>query len=210
MIHIYRSELSCVELSSCFQDLPWNRKERIVRLKTHEAKLRVAGTYLLLKEALQKEGVDGIELVEHENGKPYLKDFGLYFSLSASGNLLVCAVSDSEVGADCQRIGVVDERTAERFYSMEERKIVAKSAEPGLVSALIWTRKESLLKFTGEGLSVLLDGFSVFPDRRISYKGDSYNMYDYMLDDYVLSVCSQQKCFPETIHRLDIGKKDLI
>ena len=51
--------------------------------------------------------------VKHtENGKPYT-DEGIYFSLSHTEGFTVCAVSDSEVGADTEKIRPIKDKEKE-------------------------------------------------------------------------------------------------
>ncbi|MCD8048728.1 MAG: 4'-phosphopantetheinyl transferase superfamily protein [Clostridia bacterium] len=83
-----------------------------------------------------------------EHGKPYVKGESIYFSLSHSGDVLICAVGRSEVGADVEKMREIkrSERIAARCFAGE--KI---SDERDFFKH--WTRKEAFLKYTGEGFS---------------------------------------------------------
>ncbi len=68
-----------------------------------------------------------IRLYLNEHGKPYLKtDVPLFFNISHSGELVVCAFSDTEVGVDVEKIGKERLAVAERFFHPEEVALLLK------------------------------------------------------------------------------------
>ena len=92
-----------------------------------------------------------------EHGKPYFKGSHLSFSLSHSGDLVLCAISDVEVGADVQRVTDVRwEKLASRYFASGEQMYLSKLKEDGEEKARdeffrLWCRKEAFGKMTGEG-----------------------------------------------------------
>ncbi len=90
------------------------------------------------------------------NGKPYLKNLPLYFSLSHSGSMVLCAVSSREIGADIQEIVQGAEmRTANRFFPDAERELLsgcADEAERRRLFFALWTKKEAYGKLNGQGI----------------------------------------------------------
>ena len=124
-----------------------------------------AETYLLLQEMLRDAGAPLSEMIlrTDENGKPSLNlPFG--FSLSHSKGLLVCALA-SNVGERVCPIGVDVElrgrmsgeqmhRIAERWFSDAERRSLAEDPSEEAFLA-IWTGKEAMAKYFGQGLAVL-------------------------------------------------------
>lgn len=93
------------------------------------------------------------------HGKPELVDFPLHFSLSHSGEYVLCAVSESEVGADIQRMQPLDFlRLAGRFFTEAERaaiEVCGEAERQGLFFRL-WARKEAYGKLTGRGIAAAL------------------------------------------------------
>ena len=91
-------------------------------------------------------------------GKPELAgDNSLRFNLSHSGDLAIVGLAKaSPVGVDVERIRPVHEveGVARRFFRPEEADAVLARNGRERIRAFfrIWTRKESLLKLTGEGL----------------------------------------------------------
>ncbi len=96
-------------------------------------------------------------------GKPYLKDYpDVYFSLSHSGNIVVLAVADEEVGIDVQEFRGLNERIAKRFFHQEEINLLETVLEPAKREKLfykIWTCKEGYIKYTGKGMREELRDF---------------------------------------------------
>lgn len=95
-----------------------------------------------------------------EKGKPYFENIPLFFSLSHSGEYVLCAVSRRELGADIQKIQSTDVlKLAKRFFSESECRTL-EGCESHLERQRLffgfWTRKEAYGKLTGEGLAATL------------------------------------------------------
>lgn len=92
-----------------------------------------------------------------KKGKPYLKEYPYFFNLSHSGEYVICAVSDQEIGADIQQCVSTDvERLAGRFFSAEECKVLAEyetERERRRFFFRQWARKEAYGKLIGEGIA---------------------------------------------------------
>lgn len=88
------------------------------------------------------------------HGKPMIADFPKHFNLSHSGDYVVCAVSDGEVGVDIQKWVPFKERTAERFFAPEEWKLLQTLPMEQRTEMFyrLWTRKEAYGKYTGLGI----------------------------------------------------------
>ncbi len=95
------------------------------------------------------------------HGKPYVAELpDVHFSISHAGGYWVCAVGGAEVGLDLQDFRKIDyEHIAKRFFHPTEIEWLKGRGETDFFR--IWARKESYVKFTGEGLSRGLDYFSV-------------------------------------------------
>ncbi|MDR1059826.1 MAG: 4'-phosphopantetheinyl transferase superfamily protein, partial [Clostridiales bacterium] len=89
-----------------------------------------------------------------------------HFNISHSGRHVVCALCDAPVGIDVEIVRPIDMNIANRFFSADERgRLFSEPADGhGRLELFysIWTRKESFIKMTGEGLSRPLGSFSVF------------------------------------------------
>ncbi|MGW7164475.1 4'-phosphopantetheinyl transferase family protein [Streptomyces sp. NPDC054884] len=81
----------------------------------------------------------------------------LGLSWSHSGDRVVVAVTlGTEVGVDVERIAPYAPQTAQRVLREAEHAVLAALPEPRRPAGFVryWTRKEALLKATGDGLSV--------------------------------------------------------
>jgi 4'-phosphopantetheinyl transferase len=104
------------------------------------------------------------------HGKPHLTDAGLdlRFNLSHAGERALLALSISrEVGVDIEKerpVAALD--LAHRYFSPIEYRRLASLPPDQVVSAFFrcWTRKESFLKASGEGLAGLTNEFTVSMD----------------------------------------------
>jgi 4'-phosphopantetheinyl transferase len=107
------------------------------------------------------------------NGKPQLvseqNPRALQFNVSHSAGMALIAVgSEHRLGVDIEKIrsDVDTSSLAERFFSLRERAGLQALPDDLRVRGFFacWTRKESFLKATGEGLSFPLVYFSVTTD----------------------------------------------
>lgn len=111
---------------------------------------------------LLSESVESLPLSYRygEKGKPYFWDLPLFFSISHSGNYVLCAVDGREIGADIQRLQPVDVgKLAGRFFSEPERLLLERCGSDEERQGLffeLWTRKEAYGKLTGEGVASVL------------------------------------------------------
>ncbi|MCL2223133.1 MAG: 4'-phosphopantetheinyl transferase superfamily protein [Oscillospiraceae bacterium] len=158
--------------------LSQERIEKIGRIKSSSQKGLSAAVYALLRYALAvKYGIDEPVLFDYgKNEKPRLKDFPyIHFNLSHTASAVACALSDSPIGVDVQRISNVSDKVAERVLTKQEFKEFLQTENQDEYFCRLWTIKESLLKQTGQGIAaefreMSADGFS---DITV-YKGDDY------------------------------------
>ncbi len=91
-----------------------------------------------------------------QHNKPFIENpfFKLSFNVSHSGNWILIAVADVSVGIDAERMDTsfTYQNMLPLSFSPQEISFIAHSAFPYQSFYELWTRKESLLKATGEGL----------------------------------------------------------
>ena len=109
-------------------------------------------------------------------GKPYLLNENLlHFSISHTEGLVSVAVSDKNVGVDCEKIRAINKKLCERYFTDQEAEYVNSSDSDYEARFFeIWTMKEAFGKYKGDGflkiasVSVLSDDikgkFSVYND----------------------------------------------
>ncbi|GEL26345.1 4'-phosphopantetheinyl transferase [Pseudonocardia sulfidoxydans NBRC 16205] len=99
-----------------------------------------------------------------QHGKPRLDEPGApEFSFTHSGDLVGLAVADVAVGLDAEHHRALSDvaSMAEHVSSPAERQRPAPSTTEQFLR--VWTRKEALLKVTGEGLSRPMDSITLSP-----------------------------------------------
>lgn len=136
--------------------LPPQRYEKAMTYRFLPDRKRCVRAYMLLWEGLSREyGVESAPLFDFgSHGKPVLRDDpGLHFSLSHSGNAVLCALDRRPVGADIEMIRRHNLEHLLSVFSDRERASIEQAASPELCFTRLWTRKESYLKLTGEGLT---------------------------------------------------------
>ena len=102
---------------------------------------------------LQRAGVSGA-LSYTDRGRPFLREGGVEFNLSHTSRHVLCAVGEARVGVDVEELDRAVSnpvRLSERWFGLAERKLFLQ--DPTNEQFLrIWTQKEALVKWTGEGL----------------------------------------------------------
>lgn len=119
-------------------------------------------------------------------GKPYLKDGALYFSLSYTHGVCLIALSDSEIGADIERLRAAKPNVASRCFTDAENSYLYQNME--LFDQRfyeLWTQKEAYLKYTGEGFYRSPKSVDVLscPIRR--------SLYTLTANDVIISLCGK-------------------
>lgn len=118
--------------------------------------------YTLLGEVLRTRfGITSFTIEKKERGKPFLADFpNVRFNISHCEGLAVCGISDKEIGVDAELIRSFSGKVMRRIFSAEEQNFIAVSESPETDFFKIWTLKESLCKFTGDGIFSGLSDYS--------------------------------------------------
>ena len=183
------------------------RKEKLARINDPRAYALSLGAELLLAAALQDIGLSAAEPLEisrSEAGKPRIAG-GPEFSLSHSGEQVLCALSDEAVGADLQQLRPYNPALVRRFFTVEEGAWLEEQRERDLAFSLLWSLKESYVKLLGSGIAgVHLDSFRsrVLSDGRARIDGSNAKLWYAVCDGYVMAVCSDAYAAPETVREL--------
>lgn len=103
---------------------------------------------------LRAYGIENLpELAYGAQGKPYFKEHpSLHFSLSHSGDLLLCGFSAFPIGVDLELLR--PRGAALPRYALTATELVEYEAKGGDWRAFytLWTKKEAFAKYTGEGI----------------------------------------------------------
>lgn len=169
------------------------KKIRIDKMKFTDDKKRSVAGEMLAKTAISQMCVitpEEIIINTSSNGKPYTTNADIHFNISHCEDWVVCAISDTPVGIDIEKIRPINIKIAKRFFS-EDEQIYLFQKLPGEEDFTltptddmlkrffeIWTSKEAYLKFTGEGITQELNSLKI-----------NKNALDvHYFDDYIVTI----------------------
>lgn len=171
-----------------------------------------AGRALLAFAVREEYGISHMPRMEKGiYGKPYFPDFDrIYFNISHSAGMAVCALAGTEIGVDIDHVRKVREGMYSRVLSESERKWIAGQPDREEAFIRLWTLKESYIKATGEGLSAPLPSVDfTLPDRcgegviLCSQEGYSFCQYRIGEKNY-LALCVKGEGIPDCLEKLHI------
>ncbi|MBP2077294.1 4'-phosphopantetheinyl transferase family protein [Oceanobacillus polygoni] len=120
---------------------------------------------LLIKHVLYKQTgkrVKDITIGKNAYGKPYFPDYpSIQFNISHSGDFVVCAVNDQQVGIDVEKVKAFDLCMAKQLFTEFEYWEILAAENKSLACYDFWTMKESYVKALGKGLAIPLHSFRV-------------------------------------------------
>lgn len=197
-------------------------KSEIERLnqftKTNDKKLYIAGKLLTRKAIAKIANAKPSELVFGENkfGRPKiifpsLKNFD--FNLSHSGEWVVLAISDSNVGIDIEKLKPIDTTLVKNLFHKEEMELINTAKEKLNFFYKIWVLKESYIKAIGKGFSHAVNKINFkFDDGRIrSFQrsnliNKNFKIYNFG-ENYIIALCLEKsKIPPLKIYRYNLNK----
>ena len=154
------------------------RQKKIDFYRFEKDKKLSGGAYLLLKKLLSCENITNPIFKTEKYGKAYISNHeNIYFNLSHSGKMVLCAISDKEVGVDIEYIDPkIDLNIAKNYFYNEEYKNIMKSENRPDEFFKYWVLKESYMKYTGLGMNLPLDSFEIIIKDEISLKNDNKNL----------------------------------
>lgn len=205
MLKLFFADIS--KVSTDFSALPLSdyRISKLTKAKNEAQFRRNIGAELLLIYAVRQIKPDvflTFELKTNEAGKPYIPDCDLFFSLSHSGNYVLCAISDASVGADIQKIETGRLKIAERFFTSAENEYIIKSEDKDFAFTKLWSLKESYLKWLGTGLQTPLSSFEIELGNESCVSNSSCKLWHGTIGDYHIAVCTND--LPTSVELIEV------
>ncbi|MDO4466963.1 MAG: 4'-phosphopantetheinyl transferase superfamily protein [Bacillota bacterium] len=135
--------------------LPESRIKKAYNYKKEKDKINCILSYVLFLSLCKEMNlpIKKYEFTYEKNGKPTISGFPYYFNISHCDKGCVCAISDQPIGIDIQDMRKINPRLLEKVCSFNEQKNIQESLEKEREFFRIWTKKESLVKLSGIGLS---------------------------------------------------------
>lgn len=180
--------------------LPAYRREKIERLAHDGDKLKSACAGLMVKKFFGDK-----EIKLNEYGKPYIEN-GKYFNLSHSGDYVILALSEFEVGCDVEVTRDADyKRLGKIVFHENELKKLDETEDKKAYFFKLWTAKEAFIKCLGEGFHFNTSGLdlSELPDK-LSFGGRTFFFKEYMLNGAVIMLCTEDKILPPEIKEIKL------
>lgn len=206
LFYIDISEFTPRIYSGVLSFLPEGRREKAERFAFVRDKYLSAGAGYALYEALKERGIDysRAKIIYGDKGKPYVEGNGAYFSLSHSGNIALCAVSDNEVGADVQEIKPLKKDVSSRICALSEAAAYNSLSEEEKTNFLfkLWAKKESVMKFYGLGFALPFKDIDTSDEVKIRGEKTGLFFKEYPLAGYKVCACSLLNDFAENMKKL--------
>lgn len=191
--------------------------ERIARIKATKSerlKNQICAAGLLLDYALRQH-IPSIKLPVlpevDEKGKPVLGGHEVHFNLSHSHDYVVCAISSANIGIDIEKIQGLNLSLSKRIFAEKELMKFEQLSEEKQLDYIYetWTKKESVLKLTGDGLKIdmrQLDFAKIGNKRyRLVNAGKNINVFLMKYEQYMLATASELEEDP-SLHEVDIKR----
>ena len=191
--------------------LPKALKEKIASFKFAVDQQRSLMAHLIVRvyyaQYLNKPWAS-FELVYNQQEKPQLAHFPQeYFNISHSGNRVVVAFSDQEIGIDIEKNKGDRRYIAHRFFTEEEifdMKDMASEYEQIQYFYRLWSLKESYMKAIGKGISMSLSSFAFKKENKtfsLLFSVEDSDWYFHTPDyesEYQMSICTKKEQITES------------
>lgn len=191
-IHVFKISIDTYEKieKSCREILQDDELQKAEKYRQFDDKRRfIIGKFFsktLLSKKISLKASD-IIFSFTENNKPFFKDY--QFNVSHSGRLVIIVLSPVAIGVDIELIKEnfdFESLLPECFNKTEIEKINSATN-----FYTFWTRKEALLKATGEGLVDNLNSIDCSIEL-VERFGSIYKLRSYRIDDnYLLSLATK-------------------
>jgi phosphopantetheine--protein transferase-like protein len=118
----------------------------VVPIANEERRTQHLAVRLLFK--LMMPEADLSQLVQADNGKPYLLGVPFHFSFSHCKGYAACAVDDQPIGIDIEIIHPRILKVAHKFLNDQEKAMIARLDEKDQLNqmAFLWAAKEAMYK----------------------------------------------------------------
>jgi 4'-phosphopantetheinyl transferase len=181
------------ELDTWFDAMGEERKNEVSRIINAKKKIsKIVSDHLCRKAISESCGITDKEIVftKNKHGKPFAENLPVFFSVSHSADMVICAVSDKEIGIDIEKIKPVNPKMSEKFATEKEIEYI-RSTENGFFE--IWTLKEAYFKCIGTGLGADIKNVSFeISANKIICSDNRYECLFFSAENgYICSVCRE-------------------
>jgi len=179
MIRIFYTDISFPRNETGFDiyldKLPQSLKDKVLKFRRWQDSYASLFGKLLLEAGLLNCGFSSFtfnDLQYTSFNRPFIED-NIDFNLSHSGAFVVCALSnEGKVGIDIEEVKSINLEHLEGQFTANEWLNITDAIDPYREFYSCWTKKEAILKASGEGLNMpltqlqLLDGYGVLNNNK--------------------------------------------
>jgi 4'-phosphopantetheinyl transferase len=143
------------DLEQALQQISAQRREQALKFKFELGQRQCVLSYLLLKQLLAEVfGYRENPVFEFgEHGKPAIVGHPeMFFNMSHCREAVACVVAHQAVGIDVEAVREYTPSLLNYVMSADEQAQIAAAERQDLAFISLWTKKEAVLKLTGEGL----------------------------------------------------------
>ena len=154
-----------------------SQKEKALKFKNEIDQIRsLASSYLV--NTLSKE-----PLLFNDMGKPFFEN-GPSFNVSHSGQYIVMAVSNKDIGVDIEESKEKDMSSLIRIFNEAEAKMIKEHAD----FYYLWCAKESLIKCIGSSINRIKE-IPALPFNGVkAFNGKHYYVKTFIEDKHIISI----------------------
>lgn len=192
--------------------LPESVKEKVFKFRRwQDRQAFLLGKLLIWKGLKQfKYGENCLTKLQFNNyGKPFI-DQKIHFNLSHSGDLVICAFFNEEVGIDVEEIKEIEVDDFNYILTQQEKKLLKDSSSQTKDFFRFWTMKESIIKAEGKGLSIPLHLINTSDAKQVLYEQNTWFLNElHCFKNYCCSFASKSKNPPITLINIDFHTETL-
>lgn len=158
------------------------QREKALRYKNEIDQVRsLASAYLMNR--LSKE-----PLQYNDTGKPFFAN-GPFFNISHSGQFIVMAVSNKDIGVDIEENVEKDMSSLIRIFNEVEARMIKEHSD----FYYLWCAKESLIKCIGSSINKIREIPALPLNGLKTYKGQDFWCETFIEDKHIISITRMSK-----------------
>ncbi|MCD7714575.1 MAG: 4'-phosphopantetheinyl transferase superfamily protein [Prevotella sp.] len=151
------ADIPDAEIDTLLASLPAWRRQEATAISNKVRRRENILSFALLTNVLRREfGIrEELEFDYGAHEKPFLKRHPeIFFNISHCREAVAVIAGKTPVGIDIERRGRYKKALAEEVLSKEELAGLNNAPDADLEFTKLWTRKEAILKLTGEGVGI--------------------------------------------------------
>lgn len=207
MIYLYAADIRHLKDSKQYSELLHSlnkeTQKKIISNNTPSSRIEALAAHLLLKEVFSRHNISSTDDNRYH-------DPTVHFCFSSSKNMMLCALSETEIGCDIKKLEAAPKKIPVQYFTLSERKYLGNFSGETLNQEFcrLWTVKESYIKMTGESFSSPAKQLEVSISEQIEILRDgnpeNCHIEEYSIPGYKISVCSRDHDFAPDVKLITI------